>query len=76
MWLRNFSMRMMTRWPVRNLVARLFRKADAIVLQDYAELLSESTQEATGLGSMSSNILVSPPSPPNMVRMSSSIKPR
>jgi hypothetical protein len=26
----------MTRWPVRNLVAGLFRKADAIRLEDYA----------------------------------------
>jgi len=28
-------MRMMTRWPVRNLVAGMFHKADAIVLEDY-----------------------------------------
>jgi len=35
-WMRNLSMRMMMRWPVRNLVARLFQKADAIALQDYA----------------------------------------
>jgi 2-polyprenyl-6-methoxyphenol hydroxylase-like FAD-dependent oxidoreductase len=34
-WMRNLSMRMMTRWPVRNLVAGLFQKADAIVLEDY-----------------------------------------
>jgi 2-polyprenyl-6-methoxyphenol hydroxylase-like FAD-dependent oxidoreductase len=34
-WMRNLSMRMMTRWPVRNLVAGLFQKADAIVLDDY-----------------------------------------
>jgi 2-polyprenyl-6-methoxyphenol hydroxylase-like FAD-dependent oxidoreductase len=34
-WMRNLSMRTMTRWPVRNLVAGLFRKADAIVLDDY-----------------------------------------
>jgi 2-polyprenyl-6-methoxyphenol hydroxylase-like FAD-dependent oxidoreductase len=34
-WMRNLSMRMMTRWPVRNLVAGMFRKADAIVLEDY-----------------------------------------
>jgi 2-polyprenyl-6-methoxyphenol hydroxylase-like FAD-dependent oxidoreductase len=33
--MRNLSMRLMTRWPVRNLVARLFHKADAIVLEDY-----------------------------------------
>ena len=34
-WTRNLSMRMMTRWPVRNLVAGHFQKADAIVLKDY-----------------------------------------
>ena len=34
-WMRNLSMRMMTRWPVRNLVAGLFQKADAIALEDY-----------------------------------------
>jgi 2-polyprenyl-6-methoxyphenol hydroxylase-like FAD-dependent oxidoreductase len=34
-WIRNLSMRMMTRWPVRNLVAGLFQKADAIALEDY-----------------------------------------
>jgi 2-polyprenyl-6-methoxyphenol hydroxylase-like FAD-dependent oxidoreductase len=34
-WMRNLSMRMMTRWPVRSLVAGLFQKADAIVLEDY-----------------------------------------
>jgi hypothetical protein len=34
-WLRNPSMRMMTRRPVRGLVAGLFHKADAIVLEDY-----------------------------------------
>ncbi|MBV9133117.1 MAG: FAD-dependent monooxygenase [Chloroflexi bacterium] len=34
-WLRNLSMRMMTRWPVRSLVAGVFHKADAIVLEDY-----------------------------------------
>jgi hypothetical protein len=35
MWIRNVSMRMMTHWPVPNLVAGMFHKADAIVLEDY-----------------------------------------
>jgi 2-polyprenyl-6-methoxyphenol hydroxylase-like FAD-dependent oxidoreductase len=35
-WTRNLSMRTMSRWPVRNLVARFFHKADAIALDDYA----------------------------------------
>jgi 2-polyprenyl-6-methoxyphenol hydroxylase-like FAD-dependent oxidoreductase len=34
-WMRNLSMRMMTRWPVGNLVAGLFQKADAVALEDY-----------------------------------------
>jgi hypothetical protein len=34
-WMRNLSMRLMTRWPVRSLVAGLFQKADAIVLENY-----------------------------------------
>jgi hypothetical protein len=34
-WMRNLSMRMMTRWPVRTLVAGMFHKADAIELEDY-----------------------------------------
>jgi 2-polyprenyl-6-methoxyphenol hydroxylase-like FAD-dependent oxidoreductase len=34
-WMRNMSMRMMTRWPLRNLVSRLFQKADAVELEDY-----------------------------------------
>jgi 2-polyprenyl-6-methoxyphenol hydroxylase-like FAD-dependent oxidoreductase len=34
-WMRNLSMRMMTRWPVRNLVAAQFHKADAMALEDY-----------------------------------------
>jgi 2-polyprenyl-6-methoxyphenol hydroxylase-like FAD-dependent oxidoreductase len=33
--MRNLSMAMMTRWPMRALVARQFRKADAITLKDY-----------------------------------------
>jgi hypothetical protein len=36
MWLRNQSMRIMTRWPVRNLVASRFQRADAIRLKDYS----------------------------------------
>ena len=34
-WLRNLSLRTMMRWPVRNLVAGMFHKADALVLDDY-----------------------------------------
>jgi 2-polyprenyl-6-methoxyphenol hydroxylase-like FAD-dependent oxidoreductase len=34
-WMRNLSMTMMTRWPVRALVAKQFQKADAITLKDY-----------------------------------------
>jgi len=34
-WMRNTSMRMMTHWPVRNLVSRMFHRADAIVLDNY-----------------------------------------
>jgi 2-polyprenyl-6-methoxyphenol hydroxylase-like FAD-dependent oxidoreductase len=33
--MRNLSMAMMTRWPMRALVARQFQKADAITLKDY-----------------------------------------
>jgi 2-polyprenyl-6-methoxyphenol hydroxylase-like FAD-dependent oxidoreductase len=35
-WLRNQSMRVMTSWPWRGLMARTFQKADAITLKDYA----------------------------------------
>jgi hypothetical protein len=38
MWMRNQSMRMMTRWPFRNLFQSIFRKADAIALHDYASV--------------------------------------
>ncbi|HKT06124.1 MAG TPA: FAD-dependent monooxygenase [Rugosimonospora sp.] len=34
--LRNLSMGMMTRWPLRALMAKAFQKADAITLPDYA----------------------------------------
>jgi 2-polyprenyl-6-methoxyphenol hydroxylase-like FAD-dependent oxidoreductase len=34
-WMRNLSMTMMTRWPVRALVAKQFQKAGAITLKDY-----------------------------------------
>jgi 2-polyprenyl-6-methoxyphenol hydroxylase-like FAD-dependent oxidoreductase len=34
-WMRNMSMRMMTCWPVRNLAAGIFHKADDIALDDY-----------------------------------------
>ncbi len=33
--MRNLSMRMMTRWPMRDLIAKQFQKADAITLKDY-----------------------------------------
>jgi len=33
--MRNLSMTMMTRWPMRMLTARQFQKADAITLKDY-----------------------------------------
>jgi 2-polyprenyl-6-methoxyphenol hydroxylase-like FAD-dependent oxidoreductase len=33
--LRNLSVRMMTRWPVRHFAAKVFAKADAITLKDY-----------------------------------------
>ena len=44
-WMRNLSMRMMTRWPVRNLVAGMFHKADAIVLEDYVNGLVSAEGE-------------------------------
>lgn len=34
-YLRNLSMRMMTRWPMRGLVEKMFHRADAITLKDY-----------------------------------------
>ncbi len=34
--MRNASMRMMTRWPFRRLIAGQFAKADAVTLKDYA----------------------------------------
>jgi 2-polyprenyl-6-methoxyphenol hydroxylase-like FAD-dependent oxidoreductase len=34
--MRDTSMRMMTRWPMRNMLAKQFSKADAIELPDYA----------------------------------------
>jgi hypothetical protein len=34
-WMRNLSMRMMTRWPIRNVVAGIFHKADCIALDHY-----------------------------------------
>jgi 2-polyprenyl-6-methoxyphenol hydroxylase-like FAD-dependent oxidoreductase len=42
-WLRNQSMRMMTSWPWRGLLARTFQKADAITLKDY-EGVSEALE--------------------------------
>ncbi len=35
-WLRNQSMRMMTRWPMRAVLARTFARADAITPREYA----------------------------------------
>jgi 2-polyprenyl-6-methoxyphenol hydroxylase-like FAD-dependent oxidoreductase len=37
--MRNLSMRMMTAWPLRALMAKAFQKADAITLKDYAPLV-------------------------------------
>ena len=34
-WMRNLSMTMMTRWPMRALIAKQFQKADAITLKHY-----------------------------------------
>ena len=33
--MRNLPMTMMTRWPMRALIAKQFKKADAITLKDY-----------------------------------------
>lgn len=33
--MRNLSMAMMTRWPMRRLIAKQFQKPDAITLKDY-----------------------------------------
>ncbi len=33
--MRNLSMRMMTAWPVRNMLAKQFQKSDGITLQEY-----------------------------------------
>jgi hypothetical protein len=33
--MRSRSMRMMTRWPMRSLIAKQFQKSDGIVLKDY-----------------------------------------
>jgi 2-polyprenyl-6-methoxyphenol hydroxylase-like FAD-dependent oxidoreductase len=34
-WMRNQSMRMMNHWPMKNMLAKQFQKADAITLKDY-----------------------------------------
>lgn len=47
-WIRNLSMRMMTRWPARTLVAGQFHRADAIALEDYA-MPSRSIAQATAV---------------------------
>lgn len=39
-WLRNQSMRMMGHWPMRDILARQFQKADAITLPNYATALA------------------------------------
>ena len=38
-WLRNTSMRVMTAWPMRAMVAGVFEKADAITLRHYGAVL-------------------------------------
>ena len=35
-WLRDLSTRMMTKWPMRNLIAKVFQKGERITLKDYA----------------------------------------
>jgi 2-polyprenyl-6-methoxyphenol hydroxylase-like FAD-dependent oxidoreductase len=40
LWMRNLSMRSMTRWPMRAIMARSFGKADAITPRDYPGLTS------------------------------------
>ncbi len=40
-WLHTLSMRSMTRWPMRSLLAGVFQKADAIELPDFAESVKE-----------------------------------
>lgn len=45
-FMRNVFMRMMKHWPVRNLVASTFHKAEAIELQDYAFAASASRSTA------------------------------
>ncbi|MEN3305468.1 MAG: hypothetical protein V7603_1670 [Micromonosporaceae bacterium] len=37
--MRNLSMRMMTAWPLRSLLAKTFQKADAITLKDYSTVV-------------------------------------
>jgi hypothetical protein len=34
--MRNLSMRLMTAWPVRSLLATQFQKSDGITLKDYS----------------------------------------
>lgn len=46
--LRAFSMRMMTRWPMRRVMAAQFGKADAIVLKEYAGQGAENRTGSPG----------------------------
>jgi 2-polyprenyl-6-methoxyphenol hydroxylase-like FAD-dependent oxidoreductase len=75
-WMRNMSMRMMTRWPLRNLVSKLFQKADAIDLDDYfgsanaggpavapARRLSEAGRSVSRQAQPESNRELSPSAP-------------
>jgi 2-polyprenyl-6-methoxyphenol hydroxylase-like FAD-dependent oxidoreductase len=45
--LRNLSMRMMTRWPMKQLVAKQFQKSDGIVLKSYERSAASSAPAAT-----------------------------
>ncbi len=38
--LRNLSMRMMTRWPMRGILAKQLQRADGVMLPDYAPAAS------------------------------------
>jgi hypothetical protein len=38
--MRNLSMRMMTHWPMRGILAKQFQKADAITLPEYGAIQS------------------------------------
>jgi len=44
--MRNVSMHMMTRWPLRKLVAKVFQKADAITLKDYPAMARTAPRDS------------------------------